>query len=79
MHKISKWKLITSILLTIIASIYVLPNFTDESPDWLPGDKVNLGLDLRGGSHLLVNVDFDSYLDDVTQSVAEGFKKYDGP
>lgn len=76
MHKVSKWKLITSILLTIIASIYVLPNFTDESPDWLPGDRVNLGLDLRGGSHLLMNVDFDSYLDDVTQSVAEGFKKY---
>lgn len=76
MNKISKWKLITSILFTVIAFIYVLPNFTEGSPKWLPGDKVNLGLDLRGGSHLLLSVDFDSYMDDISQSVAEGIKKY---
>ena len=76
MHQISKWKIITSILFTIIASIYVLPNFMDDSPEWLPGDKVNLGLDLRGGSHLLLSVDFDSYMDDVSNSVAESFRKY---
>ncbi len=76
MNKISKWKLITSILFTVIAFIYVLPNFTENSSKWLPGDKVNLGLDLRGGSHLLLSVDFDSYMDDISQSVAEGVKKY---
>lgn len=76
MNKISKWKLITSILFTVIAFIYVLPNFTEDGPKWLPGDKVNLGLDLRGGSHLLLSVDFDSYMDDISQSVAEGVKKY---
>lgn len=76
MHKILKWKLITSILLTLIAAIYVIPNFTDDKPSWLPGDKVNLGLDLRGGAHLLLSVDFDSYMDDVSHSVAEGFRKY---
>lgn len=76
MNKISKWKLITSILFTVIAFIYVLPNFTEDSSKWLPGDKVNLGLDLRGGSHLLLSVDFDSYMDDISQSVAEGIKKY---
>ncbi len=76
MNKISKWKLITSILFTVIAFIYVLPNFTEDSSKWLPGDKVNLGLDLRGGSHLLLSVDFDSYMDDIRQSVAEGIKKY---
>ena len=76
MHKISKWKIITSILFTIIATIYVLPNFMDDSPEWLPGDKVNLGLDLRGGSHLLLSVDFDSYMEDISNSVAESFRKY---
>ncbi len=76
MHQISKWKIITSILFTIIATIYVLPNFMDDSPEWLPGDKVNLGLDLRGGSHLLLSVDFDSYMDDVSNSIAESFRKY---
>ena len=76
MNRIPKWKIITSILFTVIALIYVLPNFTEDSPDWLPGDKVNLGLDLRGGSHLLLSVDFDSYMDDVSQSVADGARKY---
>lgn len=76
MYKISKWKLITSLLLTLIAAIYVLPNFTEEKPSWLPGDKVNLGLDLRGGSHLLLSVDFDSYMNDISNSVAEGVRKY---
>ncbi len=76
MHRISKWKIITSILFTIISIIYVLPNIIDDSLEWLPGNKVNLGLDLRGGSHLLLNVDFDSYMDEVSNSVAEGFRKY---
>ena len=76
MNKISRWKIITSLLFTLIAAIYVIPNFTEDSPDWLPGDKVNLGLDLRGGSHLLLSVDFDSYMDDVSQSVAESLRKY---
>lgn len=76
MHKISIWKIITFILFTVIAAIYVLPNFTNNSPKWLPGDKVNLGLDLRGGSHLLLSVDFDSYMDDHTNLVAESFRKY---
>jgi preprotein translocase subunit SecD len=75
-HKIPKWQVITSILFTLIAIIYVLPNFTTKSPKWLPGDKVNLGLDLKGGSHLLLSVDFDRYMDDVMQSVAEGVRKY---
>lgn len=76
MYKIPKWKIITSILFTVIALIYVLPNFTDDSPDWLPGDKVNLGLDLRGGSHLLLSVDFDNYLSEKSQLDADALRKY---
>lgn len=76
MHKIPKWQIITSIIFTLIAIIYVLPNFTEKTSKWLPGDKVSLGLDLKGGSHLLLSVDFDSYMEDVMHSVAEGFRKY---
>ena len=75
MHKIQKWKLVSSIFFTIIAIIFVLPNFTKDKPNWLPGDKVNLGLDLRGGSHLLLSVDFESYMAEVALSVAESFRK----
>lgn len=53
-----------------------MPNFTKTQIDWLPGNKVNLGLDLRGGSHLLLDVDFDGYLDEVGQSICESLKKH---
>lgn len=76
MQKISFWKVITTILFSIIAVIYVLPNFAATKYDWLPGNKVNLGLDLRGGSHLLLDVDFDGYLDELGLSMAESLKKY---
>ena len=76
MQKISSWKIILTILLIIISTIYVIPNFTKKKYDWLPGDKVNLGLDLRGGYNLLMDVDFDSYLDGVGHSISESLKKH---
>ena len=76
MQKISKFKFIISIIFILVAILYVLPNFTNNRLSWFPGDKVNLGLDLRGGSHLLLSTDFDSYMDDVSQSVAESLRKY---
>lgn len=76
MKSISTWKIALTFLLIIIATLYVIPNFTEKKYNWLPGDKVNLGLDLRGGSHLLLDVDFESYLDGVGQSIADSLKKY---
>jgi preprotein translocase subunit SecD len=75
MNKISPWKIIVSILLTIVAIIYALPNFTDNKSYWLPDNQVNLGLDLRGGSHLLLSVDFDSYIEELSQSISATLKK----
>jgi len=60
----------------MVAIIYALPNFFEKPPAWLPGNSVNLGLDLRGGSHLLLDVEFDDYMSDISQSVAESLKKY---
>ncbi|NDE19627.1 MAG: protein translocase subunit SecD, partial [Alphaproteobacteria bacterium] len=76
MKSISTWKIALTFLLIIIATFYVIPNFTEKKYNWLPGDKVILGLDLRGGSHLLLDVDFESYLDGVGQSIADSLKKY---
>lgn len=75
MQKISKLKLITSILFTLMAIIYVIPNFSGQKHPWLPGDKVNLGLDLRGGSHLLLDVDFENYLEELSHSLTDSIKK----
>ncbi|MCL5775471.1 protein translocase subunit SecD [Limibaculum sp. FT325] len=55
------WKKIAIIGLCALGILFAAPNLLTEQtratlPDWLPKDSVNLGLDLRGGAHLLVEV-----------------------
>lgn len=65
---IEKWKVVVIALLCAIGVAYSAPNFwrsatadIDESiPAWLPYKTVSLGLDLQGGSHLLVEVDINA-------------------
>jgi len=38
-------------------------------PAWLPGDVVSLGLDLRGGAHLLVEVEIEEVIAERMQSL----------
>ncbi|MBA8900870.1 protein translocase subunit SecD [Phyllobacterium sp. P30BS-XVII] len=58
----SKWVLGTYIFIIIAGIILALPNiFTkaqlDSLPNWLPKKQISLGLDLRGGSYLVLEVD----------------------
>ncbi len=64
---IEKWKIVLIALLCALGIAYSAPNFwrsataeVDPSvPSWLPYKTVSLGLDLQGGSHLLLEVDID--------------------
>lgn len=63
---------ITFILLVCLASIFLsLPTFLNgkSGSEMLPGNKINLGLDLRGGSYLLLEVDFDSYIKEQLENL----------
>lgn len=56
------WKITLVLVVCLVGLAFSVPNFlgqkTNESiPDWLPHNTVNLGLDLQGGSHLLLEVD----------------------
>src|SRR5262245_56656586 len=63
----SRWK-IALILLVCFGSLFLsLPNFLNAKqraklPSWFPSQTVTLGLDLQGGSQLLLDVDFDTVL-----------------
>jgi preprotein translocase subunit SecD len=62
-----KWKIFAIIGSCLFFVVFAIPSFLTESerdklPSWLPKQAVSLGLDLQGGSHLLLEVDFDSYL-----------------
>ncbi|WP_395477531.1 protein translocase subunit SecD [Rickettsia endosymbiont of Pantilius tunicatus] len=75
MQNLPKWKIFLSIICTIFAVICALPNFTQVKSKYLPHDSANLGLDLRGGAHLLLDVDFDTYLNDTMENLADTLRK----
>lgn len=58
----SKFKSLTVIIVSFLGIIFALPNLLstekiDSLPSIFPSKQINLGLDLRGGSHLLIEVD----------------------
>ncbi len=75
MKKIS-WRLVFILAVFTIAVIYVLPTF---KPSFWPYNKINLGLDLQGGMHLVLEVETDkaveSTLERFSQEIGEMIKK----
>ncbi len=55
------WKSFTVISLVIIGIIFSIPSiiYDDESDNWFLKNKINLGLDLQGGSYLLLEVQIE--------------------
>ena len=58
---ISRWKALAILLTTLVVCLFAIPNlFADETvqswPKWAQRHVV-LGLDLQGGSHILLEVD----------------------
>ncbi len=70
----ARWK-IALIVLTVLAAIVVaapnlLPAGTAASlPSWLPHKQIVLGLDLRGGAHLLLQVERDSLIEERAKTL----------
>src|SRR5437762_1751301 len=50
------------------------PSFLAKMPDWLPHKQVALGLDLRGGSYLLLEVDVAAAQRERLNSVIDGVR-----
>jgi preprotein translocase subunit SecD len=40
-------------------------------PDWLPHEQINLGLDLQGGSHLLLEVDLGAVIEERLEALVD--------
>lgn len=62
-----------AILLGLLSALpNILPNsIADQLPDWYMENTLALGLDLRGGSHLLLEVDTQDLLKNQNQQFAE--------
>ncbi len=74
----SRWKIILIFALCTLGMVLAAPNLFSKQqlagfPGWVPKSTLNLGLDLRGGSHLLLEVDlkaaFKERLADLVQGI----------
>src|ERR687888_120403 len=65
--------------LTLGAVVYLVPSLTTTVPEWwatfLPSRKIRLGLDLRGGTHLLLSVDLEKALENALDQNAEELRR----
>lgn len=75
MRKIALWRIILTFIVTLSAALFAAPNFMKVNSSYLPDQSVNLGLDLRGGSHLLLEVDLDHYISDQYSMIADNLRK----
>ncbi len=64
-------------ILTIIALIFVLPSLTGELPSWWEkhvSRGLNLGLDLKGGMHLILQVDMEQAINNALSRTARNLQ-----
>jgi len=56
----------------LLGALLCLPNFLPQPAPWMPWPRVQLGLDLRGGSYLLLEVDMAAVVKERLESLADG-------
>jgi protein-export membrane protein SecD len=57
-----RWKIVAIVLVCLAGIIFAMPNLFSKQtvegwPSWMPHGQLSLGLDLRGGAHLLLAMD----------------------
>ena len=72
----SKIKLVIIYFIIIILTLFSLANFTNIDDKFLFSKKVNLGLDLQGGSYLLLEVNSHPLIKQKLQNKVLSLRKY---
>src|SRR4026209_1256286 len=80
MNKNIRWKVLTIVaVLVIFAAVGVYPivasSFGSNSPSWLMQKQLRLGLDLKGGVHLVLRVQTDEALQLATTTTSEQIRE----
>ncbi len=75
----AKWKIVLVLALCGFAVVFSLPNLMAQKdaallPNWLPHKQVSLGLDLQGGSHLLMEVDVEAVVTERLESLVDSVR-----
>jgi len=72
------YRVLLIVALTLCAAVYMVPTFTSDLPDfwkaYLPTNRVHLGLDLQGGTHLVMTVDLEKAIENSMDHTIEDLK-----
>jgi preprotein translocase subunit SecD len=76
MLRFPTWKVAIILGICALGLIYALPNLFSRAqmqavPSWLPNQQINLGLDLQGGSHLLLQVEVDAVIRERLEALVD--------
>jgi preprotein translocase subunit SecD len=84
MLNLPRWQTLVIIAIVALAGLFALPNVLpsgvlDVLPHWYAQSRINLGLDLRGGAHFLLEADlrsvFNERLSNLSDSVRGELRK----
>lgn len=79
MLNLPRWQTIGIITVTALAVLFALPNLLpssvlDHLPGWYAQSRMNLGLDLRGGAHFLLEADLRSLMTERLTNLSDSVR-----
>ncbi|MFZ5783069.1 MAG: protein translocase subunit SecD [Pseudomonadota bacterium] len=79
MLNLPRWQTIVIMAITIASGLFALPNLLpasvlDHLPGWYSQSRINLGLDLRGGAHFLLEADLRTVLTERLTNLSDSVR-----
>ena len=80
MVQFPRWQMILVVLVLLAGLAFAAPNLLEERsaedlPSWIPHNQLNLGLDLQGGAHFLLEADIDSVVRQNQENLVDGIRE----
>ncbi len=71
------WKSILVFLVVSLGIIFTIPSliYQEDPKNWFLKNKINLGLDLQGGSYLLLEVDSNILIDEELENISDSLRQ----
>ncbi|HET6377494.1 MAG TPA: protein translocase subunit SecD [Methylocella sp.] len=84
MLRFSTWKIVSILAMTVFAFLVIVPSLLSAAhrealiarlPSWVPARPIVLGLDLQGGSHVLLEVDSNSVIKTLIDNLRDSVRR----
>ncbi len=84
MLRFARWKIASILAMTLVAFLLIVPSLLGPGrreavisvmPKWLPVRAIVLGLDLQGGSHVLLEVDRNSVVKTLVDNLRDSIRR----